>query len=271
MSDYAPSNLRPNGRRPLGRRKAPSPGPSEVSGAGFEPATPLRAAGVCGLLTLVTLSVGWIGGVLAQPDAYSSADDDLSDLGALTANKAWIYNQIGDNLSGILIILLGLGLWRALSPDVLGRIGAGAVMLTGLGIFLEGFLRLDCRGIDSGCTNESWHASAHTMNNPFGVVATIAAPLILAFAFRRIPEWRGAWLPSLAAVPAALVLGLLFSVLGNGASVRATSLSLFAWLVFLAVRLLRTATGRPMSATAGCSSVMPVSTRTRASGWSMTW
>jgi hypothetical membrane protein len=71
----------------------------------------VRAAGVCGLLVLVTLSVGWIGGALAQPDLYSSADDDLSDLGALTANKAWIYNQIGDNLSGILIILLGLGLW----------------------------------------------------------------------------------------------------------------------------------------------------------------
>src|SRR6266496_5000527 len=108
----------------------------------------LRAAGVCGLLVLVTLSIGWIGGALAQPDAYSSSDDDLSDLGALTANKAWLYNQIGDNLSGILIILLGLGLWRALSPDVLGRIGAGAVMLMGLGIFVTGFFPLDCRGID---------------------------------------------------------------------------------------------------------------------------
>ncbi len=205
---------------------------------------PLRAAGVCGLLALVTVSVGWIGGALAQPDAYSSADDDLSDLGALTANKAWIYNQIGDNLSGILIILLGLGLWRALSPDVLGRIGAGAVMLTGLVVFLEGFFRLDCRGIDSGCTNESWHASAHKMNNRFTVAATIAAPLILAFAFRRIPEWRGAWLPSLLVVPASLVCGLLFSGLGNGASVRASTLTLFAWLVFLAVRLMRTATGR---------------------------
>jgi hypothetical protein len=116
-------------------------------------------------------------------------------------------------------------------------------MLTGLAAFLEGFFRLDCRGIDPGCTNESWHSSAHKMNNRF-TVATIAAPLILAFAFRRIPAWRGAWLPSLAAVPAALVLGVLFSVLGNGASVRATSLTLFAWLVFLAVRLLRTATAR---------------------------
>jgi hypothetical membrane protein len=204
----------------------------------------LRAAGLCGLLVLVTVSVGWIAGALAQPDAYSSADDDLSDLGAMTANMAWIYNQIGDNLGGILVILFGLGLWRALSPDVLGRIGAGAVMLTGLGVFLEGFFRLDCRGIDAGCTNESWHSSAHKMNGRFYAAATIAAPLILAFAFRRIPQWRSAWLLSLLVVPASIVCGVLFSVLGNGAGVRASGLIWFAWLAFLAVRLMRTADAR---------------------------
>jgi hypothetical protein len=204
----------------------------------------LRAAGVCGLLALFTVNVGYIGGALAQPDAYSSADDATSDLGALTANKAWISNQIGSNLTGILIILFGLGLWRALSPDVLGRIGAGAVMLTGLAIFLDGFLRLDCRGIDVGCTNDSWHSSAHKMNNRFLVAVAFAAPLILAFAFRRIPQWRGAWLPSLLVVPATIVFGLLFSVLGDGASQRAGNLTLFAWHVFLAVCLIRTANGR---------------------------
>ena len=207
---------------------------------------PLRAAGVCGFLALVTISLGWFVGALAQPDAYSSADDDLSDLGALTANKAWIYNQIGDNLTGILIILFGLGLWRALSPDLLGRIGAGAVTLTGLGVFLDGLFRLDCRGIDSGCTNDSWHSAAHKMNNRFTVVATLAGPFILAFAFRRIPEWRGAWLPSLAAVPASIVCGVLFSALGDGAAVRATTLTWFVWLVFLATRSLREASASPM-------------------------
>jgi Protein of unknown function (DUF998) len=205
---------------------------------------PLRAAGVCGLLALVTVSFGWFGGAVAQPDAYSSADDDLSDLGAETANKAWLYNQIGDNLTGILIILFGLGLWRALSPDVLGRIGAGVVILTGLGAFLDGIFRLDCRGIDPGCTNDSWHSSAHKMNNRFTVAATIAAPLILAFAFRRIPEWRGAWLPSLSAVPAAIACGVLFSGLGDGAAVRATTLTWFVWVVYLAVHLLRAANAR---------------------------
>jgi Protein of unknown function (DUF998) len=204
----------------------------------------LRAAGVCGLLVPVMVAAGWIGGALAQPDAYSSADDDLSDLGAMTANMAWVYNQIGDNLGGILVILFGLGLWRALSPDVLGRIGAGAVMLAGLGVFLEGFFRLDCRGIDAGCTNDSWHSSAHKMNGRFYVAATIAAPPILAFAFRRIPQWRSAWLPSLLVVPATIVCGVLFSVLGDGAGVRASGLVWFAWLVFLAVRLMRTADAR---------------------------
>jgi hypothetical protein len=204
----------------------------------------LRAAGVCGLLALVTVSVGWIGGALAQPDAYNSADDDLSDLGALTANKAWIYNQIGDNLTGILIILFGLGLWLAMRPSVLGQMGAGAVMLTGLGAFLDGIFRLDCRGIDQGCTNDSWHSSAHKMNNRVTVAATLAAPFILAFAFRRIPEWRGAWLPTLAAVPASIVCGVLFSLLGDGAAVRATTLTWFVWLAFVAARLIRTTRAR---------------------------
>ena len=79
---------------------------------------PTRAAGVCALLALVTINVAWVAGALTQPDAYSSADDDTSDLGALTASSAWIFNQIGDNLTGILVVLVGLGLWRALSPDV---------------------------------------------------------------------------------------------------------------------------------------------------------
>jgi Protein of unknown function (DUF998) len=211
--------------------------------AGARPAA-IVSAGVCGLLTLVTVSVAYIGGALAQPDAYSSADDATSDLGAQTANQAWIFNQIGGNLTGILIILLGLGLWRALSPDLLGRIGAGAVMLTGLGQFLIGFFPLDCRGIDPGCTNDSWNSAAHKWDNRVFNVVAFAAPFILAFAFRRIPEWRGAWLPSLLVLPATIVVGVLFSVLGDGASQRAGNVTLVAWFVFLAVRLIRTANAR---------------------------
>lgn len=200
---------------------------------------PLRAAGICGLLAFVTLTVGWIAGDLAQPDAYSSAHDDTSDLGAMTANAAWIYNQIGNNLTGILVVLFGLGLWRALSPDLVGRIGAVALMVTGVGVFFDGVFRLDCRGIDRGCTNDSWHASAHKMETRITVAATLLAPPILAFAFRRAARWRDAWLPTIAAVPAAIVIGVVFSAVGDGAAVRATTATWFVWVALVSVRLIR--------------------------------
>ena len=200
---------------------------------------PRRVAGVCGVLALVTVTVGWVAGALAQPNAYSSADDDTSDLGAMTAHSAWIFNQIGDNLTGFLVVVVGVGLWGALTPSVLGRIGAGALILAGIGAFLDGIFRLDCRGIDAGCKNDSWHSSAHKMETRFTVAATFAAPLVLSFAFRRLPAWRGAWLPTLLAVPAAIAAGVVFSLLGDGAATRATTTMWFVWLAFIGMRLLR--------------------------------
>lgn len=111
---------------------------------------PLRLAAVCGLVAPLTYVAGLVFGGLAQPDEFSSANDDISDLGAKTASSAWIYNQVGLNITGLLIVVFGVGLWLALSPSVLGRLGATAVALTGLTLFLQGFFRLDCRDIDTG-------------------------------------------------------------------------------------------------------------------------
>jgi len=131
-----------------------------------------------------------------------------------------------------------LGLWRALRPDVIGRIGAGALFVAGLGSFLDGLFRLDCQGIDAGCVNDSWHADAHRWESRFTAAATLLAPVILALAFRRIPGWRRAWLPSLAALPAIILANAVFSTLGDGAAVRAGTMAWFAWLAYVGVLLL---------------------------------
>jgi Protein of unknown function (DUF998) len=202
---------------------------------------PFRAAGACALLAFVTSSIGWIAGDLAQPAAFSPAKDDISDLGAVTAASPWLYNQIGANLTGLLVMAFALGLWRALSPDVLGRIGAGALFVAGLGAFLDGLFRLDCRGIDSGCVNDSWHSSAHKWESRFTVAATLLAPIVLAFAFRRLPKWRKSWLPSLAVLPAIILGNVIFSTLGAGAATRAGTMIWFLWVAYLGVRLLQEA------------------------------
>ncbi|HXV56708.1 MAG TPA: DUF998 domain-containing protein [Gaiellaceae bacterium] len=200
---------------------------------------PLRLAAACGLLVPVTFVAGLVLGDLVQPEAFSPADDDISDLGALTATHPWLYNQVSSNLTGILLLALALGLWRALGPGTLARLGVATFAVVGLGRFLEGFLRLDCQGIDASCENTSWHAEAHRVESGISAAATVLSPLILAFAFRRLPEWRRLWIPTLLALPASIAAGVVFSVLGEGAATRATSIVWTLWVGLVAYRLLR--------------------------------
>ena len=202
---------------------------------------PLRLAAVCGLVAPLTYVAGLVFGGLAQPDEFSSADDAISDLGAKTASSPWIYNQIGLNLTGILIVICALGLWFALSPSVLGRLGAAAVALAGLTLFLQGFFRLDCRGIDTGCENTSWISDGHRLFTGISTAFLFAAPVLLALAFRRLPDWRRAWLPSLLAIPFFFAASVLFSLIGTGASTRAGAVAWLVWLAYVAYGLLQKA------------------------------
>ena len=178
-------------------------------------------------------------GGLAQPGSYSPARDDISDLGAVTANSAWIYNQVGANLTGVLVAVLAVGLWRALSPDLLGRLGAAALFVAGAGGFLDGLFRLDCRGIDAACTNDSWHSHAHKVESGITAAALLVAPVLLALAFRRNPAWRGAWVPSLLVLPVIIVANVVYSAAGNGAATRAGTVVALVWIAFVGAWLLR--------------------------------
>lgn len=209
---------------------------------GYDYVVPVRLAAVCGLLAPVTYAAALVFGGLAQPDAFSSADDAISDLGSETASSGWIYNQVGLNLTGILVVVFGLGLWRELSPSLLGRLGAVALALTGVTLLLQGFFRLDCQAIDEGCENTSWHSEAHSWATGVSTAFLFAAPPLLAFAFRRLPRWRNTWLPTLAAVPVFVLASVLFSAFGAGASTRAGAVAWFVWLAFVAFRLLQMTT-----------------------------
>ena len=204
-------------------------------------AIPARTAllGACGLLAFVTFNAGWILGDLAQPTAFSPARDDISDLGALTASSPWLYNQLAANISGLLVVALGIGLWRALSPSRLGRLGSALLIATGVGAFLDGIFRLDCQGIDAACSNDSWHSHGHKIESALTGATTLLALLVLAISFRRNAEWRGAWIPLLAALPAVIAANLLFSPLGAGAATRAGTVVIFSAFAFLGVRLLQ--------------------------------
>jgi len=191
---------------------------------------------VCGALTPVTFALGVVLGDVAQPEAFSPLDDDISDLGALTASSPWLYNQLAANLTGLLVLGFAVGLWRLVPRESrLGSVGILGVGVVGLGLVLDGLLRLDCQGIDAACDNVSWHASAHKVESGVTATALLLSPLVLGLAFRRLPAWRGIWLPTVLAVPAGIATSALGSALGSGAATRAGSFVWFLWVALVAL------------------------------------
>ena len=89
-----------------------------------------------------------------------------------------------------------------------------------------------------------WQADWHRIESRLAAALVVLVPPVLAFAFRRLPQWRDLWLPTLLAVPVSAAVGVLFSGIGDGASARAASITIFLWLGLLAWRLMRLADGR---------------------------
>jgi hypothetical protein len=208
----------------------------------------LRLSAACGLLAPVAFTLGWALGSFAQPARFDVLEDDVSDLGALTANRAWLYNQIGANLTGLLVLGLALGLWRAFGSARWARIGVVALAVSGVGQFLDGFLRLDCRAIDPTCTNRiaSWHGTAHGVETVVTLVSLFVAMFALARAFDHEDGWTDLAVPSrIAGLVALAALVLLFAV-SSGVAVLVASTIFFVWVALLGYRLLvLTREGRP--------------------------
>ena len=68
----------------------------------------VRVAAICGLLVPFAFTFGWLVGGLAQSASYDWMRHDISDLGALTADQPWMYNQIGANLVGVLLFVFAV-------------------------------------------------------------------------------------------------------------------------------------------------------------------
>jgi hypothetical protein len=199
---------------------------------------PVRLAAICGLAAPVSFIVGVVLADAVQPAAFSPRNDDISDLGAVTASSPWLYNQVASNLTGGLVLGFALGLWAALGSGWLARLGVFGLFVVGAGLFLDGLFRLDCQGIDAACDNTSWHSSAHKIESGVTAAALLLTPFVLAFAFRRRPAWLPMWLPTLLATPVAIATSAAFSAYGPGIASRVASTIWFLWLALVAYHLL---------------------------------
>jgi hypothetical membrane protein len=216
------------------------------------------------------MTAGWVAGGLAQ-SRYSWSRQEISDLGALTARHPWVWN-LADSLAGLLIAVFALALHRVFRYSRTGRLGAWLVGIVGIGSVLDGVLREDCplstslacQQLQSG-PGLSWHHQAHDVESLVVVIASIAAPLVLAPVFGRRDDLRrlrpyslltGALLAS-----ANLAYLFLYGHPGAGTAQRAFTLISMAWIAVLGTALARSSPrrsrrgrgDRPAAPTAACS------------------
>ena len=201
---------------------------------------PLRAAAICGLLAPLTFILGVVLGDFAQSDEFSPANDNISDLGAQTADRAWLYNQIAANLNGLLIVA-SRSASGARSTGWLARLGVLGLAILGVPGFSKAFSGLTVAAWTTSARTSSWQSEGHRIESGIASALFFLVPPLLAFAFRRLLQWRDLWLPTLLALPVVVGASIVFSIIGDGAAVRAASITWFLWLGLLAWRLLRIA------------------------------
>ncbi len=194
------------------------------------------------------MTFGWVVGGLAQGPGYSWSSQEISDLGALTAQHSWVWN-LADSLSGLLILIFSAGLFSIVRSNRAGRIGAGLIAVVGIGSVLDGILREDCPLSTSDACQRlqdspglSWHHQAHDVESVIVVSAMIAAPFVLGKAFRsidRLQLHRTSMATGALLVVATIAYVLLYGDPGAGIAQRLLALTFVAWIAVLSITMLK--------------------------------
>jgi uncharacterized protein DUF998 len=234
-------------------------------------ATVTRALAWGAVAGQVLVTLAWLIGEALQTGGYSVTRHDISDLGALTADRPWVI-LIGQGISGLLTMAFAvLALRPALAaPGHHGPVSAWLVALSAAGLddLSDAFFRLDCRAADLGCTDmvatSSWHGAIHGVVGSVTFAVLVIAPFALARRMRLVPAWRSLALPTLAYGLLLLIAVGVFVALsitaGGGLAQRAVALLGSAGVIVLALRVLAV-TPAPSAATPSASADVPATPR----------
>ena len=195
-----------------------------------------RLAAVCGIAVpiisvIVMLAVGYL-----HP-GYSIVTQRISELGAAGAPYAIVMNLAGLIASGVLLMVLSLGLYLGVRDGRASMIGAALLALSGAALVMTGIFTLDAGGLAV-----SGPGMAHGFFARIGESAIIVAALAMSFGLRKDKRWHALALYSLMTAVVAtalyLVTDLDFVAPWKGVVQRLLVAVPLMWIEVMSVRLL---------------------------------
>jgi hypothetical membrane protein len=205
-----------------------------------------RVLGACAVAGPVLFTVASLIAGSVQ-DEYSPRREDISALAAIDAQHAWI--MIGGIIALALgLLALGLGLVNAIDDGASAKVAPVLLVLAGLCFAVAGLARNDCSSELDSCQKRvaagdvSWHHNVHDLVGVAAFLLLVAAPFVLARAFRADSRWSDLRRYSL--VTGALALALLLVALAEiegwtGLVQRLLLAVVLLWIAVLGTRLAR--------------------------------
>jgi len=146
-----------------------------------------RLLAACGIAGPALFTAAWLAGSLLQA-GHPAGAVQLSGLAAMDARDPQIM-MAGFVGLGACSVAFGAALRRV---PAAGRAGPWLVASAGAATVAAGLFRRDHMLLTGpGFTGESWHNQVHDLVSAVAYGAMVAAPLVLARAFARDPDWAG--------------------------------------------------------------------------------
>lgn len=137
---------------------------------------------------------------------YNPLTQWISELGAVGAPYATLFNVLGPGIFGILSVVFALGLWKALKGGPLAFAAAFLVAISGFAGMLEGVFPCD-----PGCIPVTTAGSLHLTIGIVPLLGMLGAMEICAFIVRKNPAWPWFFPFSQAMVILTVIFAIAFS------------------------------------------------------------
>jgi hypothetical membrane protein len=195
-----------------------------------------RISATCGIATPF-LSVGVLLTVGYLHPGYSIVRQRISELGATGAPYAPLLNLLGLMTSGVLIVLLSLGIYLEVRNHNAAKVGCALLALSGVALLGAGIFPCDV-----GTQSPSTAGMLHAVCARTGELAMIGALLAMWLGLRGDPDWQRYSTYSLAAAVVVVALYLLYQLdqtaAWKGAIQRLLVMVVLVWIELMAIKLL---------------------------------